>query len=170
MTKWELLILSTEYIVNEEGFVVDTYKGLVKIKHSKYVDLHRLKDSIGNMKNLIGIILSDNIDDLIGQFQEDKETVDYIVETQTKVGHKFNHLVVEWKELRRKFYQDFGEVRKDFAIKHSKDPLFGSVMKKLDTSFKDVEQTAEKAVKEYILKITNSLGRAKEWVENLEEV
>ena len=57
------------------------------------------------------------------------------------------------------------ENRKEFAIKHSRDPMFGAIMKSLSTSFRDVEKTAEKAVTEHISKQTNSLGKAKEWIE-----
>ena len=163
----ELLHIQETSKPDIEGYIVDTPRGLVKVKVQSYVDLHRLKESIGNLKNLIGIILSDDVDDLIGSFQDDQETIDYIVDVQEKVGHQFNHSVVAFKELRRKYFQDFNEVRKDFAIKHSKDELFSGVMKTLNVSFKDVDNAAEEQVRLYITKRCSSLGDAKKWVESL---
>lgn len=148
-----------------EGYVTETKKGLVKIKVSSYVDLHHLKDSIHNMKHLVKTVLDDSVDDLIGSFQDDQDTIDYIVGIQNKVSHKFNHLVVEFKELRRKYFNDFEENRKEFAIKHSKDVLFSYVMKTLNTSFRDVEQTAEAQVKMFIEKQCNTSSSAENWVE-----
>ncbi len=59
------------------------------------------------------------------------------------------------------------EVRKDFAIKHSKDEAFSGVMKTLNTSFRDVEKTAEEQVKLYIMRKCNGLNDAKKYLEGL---
>lgn len=148
-----------------EGWIITFEDGqMAKIKTDKYLSLHGLIGPDAFRENLlIKTILDGNIDDVIAALVpgEKKNKIIYLSE---KVEHRFNHLVVEFKELRRKYFQDFGEVRKDFAIEHSKDELFGSVMKTLKTSFRDVEQTAEKAVKEHIERSTNSLGKAKEWI------
>lgn len=152
---------------NIEGFVVKTESGFVKVKLVSYCNLHHLKSSVNNANNLIQLILSDNLDDLIGQFQDDPLTLKYITETQEKVAHKFNHMVVAFKELRRKYFQDYREVRKDFAIAHSKDECFGSVMKTLNTSFRDVEKVAEEQVKMMIESRTKTLNKAKEWLDTI---
>jgi hypothetical protein len=39
-------------------------------------------------------------------------------------------------------------------------------MKELKTSFKDIEEIAEKRVKEYILKETSSLTAAQNWIKS----
>lgn len=150
-----------------EGFVVKTESGFVKCKVQSYCNLHRLKDNVNNLKNLIQLILSDDLDDLMGQFQDDKDTLDYILEIQDIVSKKFNHLVVEFKALRGSYYNQYNENRKEFAIKNSKHPLFGYVMKSIGGSFRDIEQIAEGQVRTYIEKQCNSLSKAKEWVEEL---
>lgn len=146
-----------------EGWVVTTIYGHYKIKTDWYMQLHGLVTEGTRENLLIQTILDDNIDDVIAQLQPG-EKKDFIVETSEKVMHKFNHLVVEYKELRRKFFQDFDSNRKEFALKHKSDRMFHSVMKTVDTSFRDIEQVAEKVVKDYILYMTNSLQKAKEWI------
>ena len=77
-------------------------------------------------------------------------------------------MVVEFKELRRKYFQDFNEDRKAFAMKYSKThELFGIVMKTLNTPFTEIEKVAEVTVKEYILKQCKSLNDAKKYIEGL---
>lgn len=150
---WEELVTIQETSKPHiEGFVVlcdnDEF---VKVKVQSYVNLHHLKDDINNLTNLIPLILEDSLDDIMGQFQDDQVTLDYISEVQEKIAHKFNHLVVEYKELRGNYFNKFQEDRKEFAIKYNTHPLFGYVMKKLTTSFRDIEKTAEDGVKQYIL-------------------
>jgi len=159
----ELLNLKTS-MQAIEGWVVTFEDGMkAKIKTDWYLSLHGLvSETRENL--LIEIILNDEIDDVIGRVQGEK--LDFILEVTKKVQHKFNHLVVEYKELRRKYFQDFEEDRKKFAMKHSKDRLFNAVMKEINTSFKDVEEIAEKRVKEYILKQTNSLTNAQIWLKD----
>lgn len=154
-----------------EGWVVTFKDGqMAKIKTDKYLSLHGLIGPDAFRENLlVKTILDGNIDDVISALVPGIKK-DRIIELDELVTHKFNHLVVEFKELRRKYFQDFKEVRKDFAIKHSKDELFGAVMKTLKTDYKEVEQTAERMVSEYIERKTNSLGDAKKWIEGLQNV
>mgnify|MGYP001113117773 FL=1 len=49
-------------------------------------------------------------------------------------------------------------------MKYKDHELFGYVMKKLNSSFRDVEQVAEQGVKNYILNKTRTLGGAKEFL------
>jgi T4 RnlA family RNA ligase len=153
---------------NIEGWVVTFEDGqMAKIKTDRYIQLHGLIGPDAFRENLlIQTILDGNIDDVIAQLVPG-EKKDRIIAMDEKVVHAYNHLVVEFKELRRKYFQDFGENRKEFAIKYSKEPLFGSVMKTLNTSFRDVEETAELQVRASIDKWTNGLGKAKEWLEKL---
>lgn len=148
-----------------EGWVITFEDGMkAKIKTDEYLALHGLFTNVTRENVLIEIILNDEIDDVIGRAQGEK--LDFILEITEKVQHKFNHLVQEYKELRRKYFQDFEEDRKKFAMKHSKDKLFNGVMKELKTSFKDIEEIAEKRVKEYILKETSSLTAAQNWIKS----
>lgn len=164
----ELLTIQETSKPNIEGFVVlcsnDSNNEFVKVKVQSYVDLHHLKDNINNLTNLIPLILNDNLDDIVGQFQDDQVTLDYIVEVQEKIAHKFNYLVVEYKQLRNEYFNKYLENRKEFALKYNKHPLFSFVMKKLHTSFRDVEQIAEQSVKEYILYKTKKLQDAEDFL------
>jgi RNA ligase len=88
----ELLTIQETSKPHIEGFVVlcdnDEF---VKVKVQSYVSLHHLKDDINNLTNLIPLILEDSLDDIMGQFQDDQVTLDYISEVQEKIAHKFNH-------------------------------------------------------------------------------
>lgn len=148
-----------------EGWVV-TFEDsqMAKIKTNKYLSLHGLVGPDAFRENLlIGTIIDGNIDDVISALVPGEKR-DRIIAIQEKVDSFFNSNVILYKELRRKYFQDFEENRKDFALAHSKDALFSSVMKGLNSSFRDVEETAEKAIKEYIRNKTKSLGDAKEFL------
>lgn len=151
-----------------EGWIITFEDGqMAKIKTEKYMQLHGLIGPDAFRENLlIKTILDGNIDDVISMLVPG-EKKDRVMAMDTVVTHKFNHMVVEFKELRRKYFQDFGENRKNFAIKHSKDDCFGAIMKTLDVSFRDIEKVAEEQVKNTILVRTNALGKAKEWVKAL---
>lgn len=153
---------------NIEGWVVTFNDGqMAKIKTDKYLSLHGLIGPDAFRENLlVKTILDGNIDDVISSLVPGNKK-DKIIEVTEKVTHHFNHLVVEFKELRRKYFQDFEEDRKTFALKYRNEELFSGVMKTLNTSFKDVEKTAEDQVKMFIEKQCNSLGDAKKYLEEL---
>ncbi len=156
-----------------EGFVVQTEDGFVKIKVQSYVHLHHLKDNVNNEKSLVNLILEDSVDDLMGQFQDDPDILKYITDVQTKLGHHFNHLVIEFKELRRQFFNEFKEDKKKFAMKYCKTPkntghlLFHSVMASLRESFRDVNQVAEEQIKIHIQDRCRTMDKAKEYLERI---
>jgi T4 RnlA family RNA ligase len=126
----ELLEIKETSKPDIEGFVVETSNNeFVKVKVNSYVSLHKLKDSVNNIKSLTEIILAEAVDDLIGSFQHDQKTIDYIVNVQEKISHKYNHLVVSVED----FYTENKElIRKDYAIKAQKEikPIMGLVMDK----------------------------------------
>lgn len=163
----ELLHIQETSKPNIEGFVTKTDKGLVKIKCLSYVQLHHMKDSIHNKKSLVYIILEDAVDDLLGTFRDEQDIVNEITNTQDLVSHRFNHLVIEFKELRRKYFQDFGENRKEFSLKHKNHELFSYVMKTLNSSFRDVEQIAEEQVKQHLLKVCKTQSSAEAFLASL---
>lgn len=151
-----------------EGWVV-TFEDsqMCKIKTSQYLELHGLIGPDAFRENLlIQSILNSTIDDVISALVPGTKK-DKIIEMSEKVTHHFNHLVVEFKELRRKYFQDFREDRKSFALKYRNEELFSSVMRTLGTSFKDVETIAETQVKEHILKKCLHLNDAKRYIEGL---
>jgi len=115
----ELLHIKESSTDNIEGFVVITDKDeFVKVKTQFYVNKHHLKDNINNIKSLTELILDDNVDDIISEFQGDQETINYIVEMQSKIGHKFNHLVATVESY---VNENKDLDRKEFAIKTKKD-------------------------------------------------
>ena len=151
-----------------EGWIITFEDGqMAKIKTKHYMELHGLIGPDAFRENLlIQSIIGGNIDDVISALASG-EKKDKIVKMEELVSHKYNHLVLEWKELRNIFYNQCNSDRKTFAIKYSENPLFGSVIKNINGSFRDVESIAEKAVEEYILKRTSALGKAKEWIKSL---
>ena len=157
------------YMEDCEGVIITMQDGqMIKKKFSWYIELHGLIGPDAFRENLlIQSIVGGSIDDVIAQLQPGPKK-DTVIKLEELVSRKFNHMVVEFKELRRKFFQDFGEDRKKFAIKHRKDPMFGPVMKTISTSFRDIESTAEKLVKETIIKRTNSLTKAKDFIDSID--
>lgn len=164
----ELQRLQAESDAKIEGFVVQMDNGeFVKVKCSAYVNLHHLKDNINNNSNLIPLIVNDNLDDIIGAFQDDKETLEYISKIQEKVSGLFNHYVVEYKNLRGSFFNKYNENRKEFAMKYKDEPMFSFVMKTSDESFRDIEEVAERCAKQYILNKCKTKTLADTFVDSL---
>jgi len=151
-----------------EGWVVTFSDGqMAKIKTQKYLSLHGLIGPDAFRENLlVQTILDGNIDDVISALVPG-EKKDKIVKMDEKVTHNFNHLVAEFITLRGEFFNKYREDRKSFSLDKKSNPLFGAVMKTLNTSFRDVEKTAEIAVKDYILKRCKSLTKAKEFIDSL---
>ena len=158
------LLEKKENDIGIEGWVVTTPDGHYKIKTDWYMQLHGLVTEGTRENLLIKTILDKNIDDVISQLVPG-EKKDFIVETTEKVNHKFNHMVMQFKELRRKYFHNFKENKQEFAIKHSKEEMFTGVIRTLDTSFRDVEQVAEEQVKKHILHITRKLELARNWID-----
>jgi RNA ligase len=157
----------SETIENIEGWVVQFSNGLkVKKKTAWY---NRLHGSISELREdlIIELILNEQIDDILGMLNEGTEKRQSIEEIIKKVSHEFNHLVVEYKELRRKFFQDFAENRKMFVHKHQHNKMFSSVMKGLNKSGNSVEELAEAEIKKYILNKTKTLSKAKIFLEDI---
>ena len=64
-TNMQSLIDQTRGVEGVEGYVVRFEDGMmVKIKGDWYVQIHKAKDQIGREKNLIAMILDDNLDDV----------------------------------------------------------------------------------------------------------
>jgi T4 RnlA family RNA ligase len=165
----ELQIIQEESDAKIEGFVVRMDNGeFVKCKVNAYKNLHFLKDNISNNSNLIPLIVNDNLDDLIGAFQDDSETLEYISKVQEKVSALFNHYVVEYKNLRGSFFNKYNENRKEFAMKFKNHEMFSFVMKTTDESFRDIEEVAERCAKQYILNKCKTKTLADTFVDSLE--
>jgi hypothetical protein len=164
----DLLLIAKECVENREGEVVTfSNSQMAKIKNLHYLELHGLIGPDAFRENLlIQSIINGSIDDVISALVPGPKK-DSIVELEEKVSHKFNSLVQDFIELREKYFGECGADRKTFAIKYNKNTMFGSVIRTVQNDASEVEKMAEKAVKEYILKITKSLGDAKKWVETI---
>lgn len=157
----DFLMLTRKYIMEEEGFVITFEDGqIAKIKHENYFIMHHLTtDNVTRENLLLELVINDKLDDALSVVQGEKKK--YLEEMSEKIQHFFNHKVVEYKELRGLYYNKYNENRKEFAMKYNKHELFNAVMKTLDTSFRDIEETAKKAVGEFILKKYNTLTEAR---------
>ena len=164
----ELQRIQEESDAKIEGFVVRMDNGeFVKVKCSAYCQLHHLKDNISNNSNLVPLIINDNLDDLIGAFQDDAETLEYISKVQEKVAGLFNHYVVEYKNLRGSFFNKYRENRKEFAMKYKNHEMFSFVMKTTDESFRCVEEVAERCARQYILNKCKTKSSADAFIDSL---
>lgn len=150
---------------NIEGFVVTLENGkMFKIKTKWYFENHKIITENDTENKLIPLILEDKIDDILSITTGEKKLfIENIIEI---VQHKFNHLVIEYKKLRGSYYNKFNENKKEFALKYKNHELFSYVCKNLNTSFRDIEEIAEKSVKEFILKKTRTLTDAREFIKN----
>ena len=152
---------------NIEGWIITLEDGqMLKVKTAWYFAAHHLTTSNITRENLLlELVLTDQLDDVLCVVQGEKKK--YLEEMSAKIQHYFNHKVTEYKSLRGLYFNKFQENRKEFAMKHKNDELFNAVMKTLDTSFRDVEQTAVKAVKDFMLKKYNTLTSAKDFLNSL---
>lgn len=161
---WDELLEKQLKEENIEGWIVTLADGqMIKVKTAWYFAMHGLATEGTRENLLIQTILEDRIDDVLSLIP-DGEKKQFMIDTVQKVQHRFNHLVVEYKNLRGMFYNKYNEDRKEFAMKYKDHELFGYVMKKLNSNFRDVEQVTEQGVKDYILNRTRTLGGAKEFL------
>lgn len=59
-------------------------------------------------------------------------------------------LIVEWKQLRGKYFNILGEDISKFEKKHGKHPLYKSVVGSFDKNFKEVNQVANKEINKFL--------------------
>ena len=164
LMSWNMLLEKQQTKEDIEGWIVTLSDAqMIKVKTEWYFAMHGLTTEGTRENLLVQTILEDRIDDVLSLIP-DGEKKQFMIVTVEKVQHKFNHLVVEYKNLRGLYYNKFNEDRKEFAMKYKEHELFGYVMKKLNSSFRDVEQVAEQGVKDYILNRTRTLGGAKEFL------
>ena len=155
---------------NIEGWVVTLESGqILKIKTHWYFDAHAITTSNITRENLLlELVINDKLDDVLSVVQGEKKK--YLEEISEKIQHFFNHKVVEYKKLRGLYYNKYNENRKEFALKYRNHELFNAVMKTLDTSFRDIEETAKKSVGEFILKKYNTLTEARNLLSELKNL
>jgi hypothetical protein len=169
MSVLDLLIIAKTYVENQEGEVITFIDGQkAKIKNNHYIQLHGLIGPDAFRENLlIATILDGNIDDVIAQLVPG-EKKNKLIAMEELVYHKFNSLVQEFIDLRDKYFNEFKEDRKEFAIKHSRKRLFGFVIRSINIPDEDVEKTARRAVREVIDDNTKALEKAKSWLDEIQ--
>jgi len=157
----EFLLLSTKYVQNEEGTVVQFDNGhLVKIKNEKYKQLHKLvTENLVKEDEIISMVLNETLDDVLANIPLDDMRRVYAVDIAVAIRHL---LVSQEKELLQIMESDSGLTRKDFAIKHNNNPLFSSLMfcyaAKEKGTFND--ETIMDSLKTRLGKITNKVTDA----------
>jgi len=145
-----------------EGWVITLDDGqMLKVKTDEYLSLHGILTEL-RIDNIIEMTLNETIDDALAVATGEKRV--FIIDVMERTIEKFNILVRDYLDLRRMYFNDFNENRKEFALEHKDKPMFGWVMRTLESDYKEVPQVSKKAVKEYILKQTNSLSKAKEFL------
>ena len=109
-----------------------------------------------------------DIDDVLAMLVEGpkKEGIKAI---EAKVNTYFNHNVQALKDLMYRFTTEYKGDRKEFALANRTDDMFGACMQLVKRPRKLEETDYEKEVKDLITKRTNSLGKAKEFLEKMED-
>lgn len=99
---------------DEEGVVVRYDDGhMVKIKALEYILRHKSKDSIGLEKNVIEVIVSDNVDDLVPLLTE--QDANNLKDFQVKFWEGVNQLSKEMVDIFQSGVAMYPD-KKDFAV------------------------------------------------------
>jgi len=146
---------------NIEGWVVRNPKYPLetqfrKFKTLDYFEKHKLLTGNSITENtLIQAIINETIDDIISQLDKNSEKRKYIEEIEKVVSQHFDKTLKELEEL---FNIRNNMNRKDFALKYKDHPYFGVIMKAKS------EDELEKLLKEVIIKRTQKLNKAREFL------
>jgi len=152
-----------------EGYVVLFEDGqIVKMKTEWYFNLHGLltNETVENL--LIKHILNETIDDVLSQLKEDSEKKSFILKNINLVNKYFNHKIIEILDYRKKYFIEYEENKKRFAIENKNYKYFGIVMKSINIE-KNIEEKVEKMLKEKIFIDTNKLNKAKLFLKEIEK-
>ena len=144
-------------MVGKEGVIVQFENGkMVKIKSPWYCSLHGLvTDKINRENEIIELVLSEQIDDVIAQIPENDERIDRIYSIVDIVSKEISLISHKVGELKSHYTGD----RKNFAIKYHRNPYFSIVMgivdgrDEIDLIKKDIRQD------------TSNLMMARKWVD-----
>lgn len=128
-----------------EGFII-TFEDWdkMKLKLRKYVEKHKNRDWINNIKSLIKVCLDEKADDIRTLFLNNPEILDKINKVEEKVFHYFNHIKNETDKI---IERDKNLNKKDFAIKNNKERYFGILMNKFNQK-EDIDTWIKKIILE----------------------
>jgi len=181
ISELDLLILSRDYIMEEEGFVV-TFNDLskCKIKHQNYIEKHKLNEEIERENRIIQRILEENIDDVLSQLEMGDEKRELIEKIQEKVSKYFDNRIEGAMKLRAELFNVYNVITKEegeekvsmdlpnFTKKRGRDENFHIVMKTKKMSFKeDFRERMSTLIKEEIMFKTRKLEMAREFLKKI---
>jgi len=131
---WDELLDNQKNNTNQiEGFVVHTKNGICKVKTKNYVNLHHIKSHINVLSNLISLIISDKLDDVIPLV--DELTLSNIYFYQEIIINLIN---IQSNELLNNIndYVNYKDNRKDFIMKYKNSFTFNTLtqLMKIDES------------------------------------
>lgn len=158
----DTLIKLAETEKEKEGWVIEFENGFfIKIKTLWYKDLHSIyTNDLYHENKLIKLIIDDNIDDIICEMEEDdnlRKRVDYIISIIKKsISKKIKRIDDLYKN-----YKKINSI-KDFAIIYKNNRDFYDVMKFI----RNDNISSYELAKEWILKETNKLEKARKFIEN----
>ena len=144
------LIKKSESETGREGWVITFENGqMIKIKTSEYMALHGLlTDDLYREHILINYILEDKIDDILGQIPEEQpEAHERINKMINIVRREITDKIVDIRKA-YDFFLKMGGNKKEYAMKHLKDPNFHNVMA-LDKGVRLSKMTEEEIFKIY---------------------
>jgi hypothetical protein len=190
LTQLDLLMISRDYIIDEEGFVI-TFKDLskVKLKHTDYIVKHKLVAEILKEDVVISAILDETIDDMMAQLDQNDERRTFVEDIEKKLVPYFDNRIEEALKLRVQFFNMYnkrlmnedgtfikdeaGEVKEvidmpKFVKEKGKDVNFHLVMKTKKMSFnEDFRSEMVKLLKEEIKHNTRKLEMARTFLRNI---
>lgn len=141
--------------MSEKSFVPTVEKEIEQVLGEAFVKLHNLHESCSNSE------LTKQTSQLLVKMDILQNTilnggmVNYIklkIINESVIMNTDNReiLIREFISMRGYYYNFCDEKIEKFLDKYQKNPLKDIVIKYLDTSFRDVHQTAEKAIEEYL--------------------
>ena len=155
-------LMDTVYQSSDIEGVVITFDDdmMVKFKSKWYCDLHHLIDNINREDLIIEMILNENVDDAIVQLDQnsDIERIKWIKDIELKIR---NYMILKVKDVEEMISKYDGSM-KDFALKYLKTENFG-----LAASVISGKIDVYSAVKNYVLKETSRLGKARDFLEKI---
>jgi len=161
----EELMEMKEYDEGYEGFVVTFENGtMVKIKLDSYLLLHSVVTDLRE-DSIIALVLDEKLDDV--KVVATGEKLEFVNRVESIAVRKINQLILDFKLLRWRYFNEFKENRKAFAMEYKDRPMFGNVMRTINSSFRDVNEIAKNEVRLFIsTHILCSLSKSKEWIES----
>jgi RNA ligase len=119
------LLMSLEAMQQQEGYVIQFKNGdMVKLKCPWYVRLHRSITFLRE-RDIAVLALNEELDDVKGALKDAGIDLTAVNEVESRLKTK---LLGYEAQIEQVYAQDKELERKDFAIKHKSNPLFGMFM------------------------------------------